>query len=203
MRLVLATKNPGKLKEINTLALFSKSKLDWLNLQLAPDQFDPEETGTTFAENALIKAQAAAKLTGAYALADDSGIAIDVLGGKPGVYSSRYSEGDEVKGCQKLIAELKNIAPENRTAAYHCVMILVSPQAELLCQAEGIWRGQIIDQMRGHGGFGYDPIFYLADHGKTVAEISLEEKNKLSHRAQAWQKIVQYLIAHQEKLNLA
>ncbi len=195
MKLVLATRNPGKLREIKTLADRS-DRLRWLTLELAPEEFNPEETGSTFAENALIKAKAAANLTHQYALADDSGICVDALGGRPGVYSSRYSEGSEDKGCLKLINELKNISPEQRTAAYYCVITLVSPEGKLLCQAEGIWHGRIIDQMHGNGGFGYDPIFYLDSHKQTVAEISVAEKNKLSHRAQAWQKIEEYLIKH-------
>jgi XTP/dITP diphosphohydrolase len=199
MKLVLATQNPGKLREMKTLACQTPS-LDWLDLELAPAEFNPEETGSTFAENALIKAKAAATLTHLYALADDSGICVDALGGRPGIYSARYSEGSEHDGCLKLIDELNNISPDKRTAAYHCVMTLVSPAGELLCQAEGIWPGRIIDQMRGDGGFGYDPIFFLDSHNKTVAEISLIEKNKLSHRAQAWQKIKQYLIDQQQKL---
>jgi len=193
MKLVLATQNPGKLREIKTLAT---NNLDWLTLELAPKDFNPEETGSTFAENALIKARAAASLTHQYALADDSGICVDALEGRPGVYSSRFSEGSEHNGCLKLMNELKNVSPEKRTAAYHCIMTLVSPEGKLLCQAEGIWQGRIIDQMRGNGGFGYDPIFYLDSHNQTVAEISLAEKNKLSHRAQAWQKIAEYLISH-------
>lgn len=128
MRLVLATKNPGKLKEMLALASLCSDHLNRLNLELAPDQFDPEETGSTFAENALIKAKAAAGLTGTHALADDSGIAVDILAGRPGVYSARYAEGDEVKGCQKLLTELKNIPPEKRTAAYHCVMAQFRPK---------------------------------------------------------------------------
>jgi XTP/dITP diphosphohydrolase len=200
MRLVLATKNQGKLKEIKVLVQISKSNLSWIKLELAPEQFGPEETGSTFAENALIKAQEAAKLTGAYALADDSGLAVDALGKRPGIYSARYAEGDEVKGCKKLIAELKNIPPNQRSATYHCVMVLVSPHGELLCQADGIWHGTIIDQMRGQGGFGYDPIFYLEDLAQTAAEISLQEKNNLSHRAQSWQKIEEYLTTYQSQI---
>ncbi len=196
MKLVLATKNPGKLRELQTLAL--KDGLSWLSLELAPNDFNPDETGHTFAANALIKAQEAARLTKSYAVADDSGIAVDALNGRPGVYSARYAE-DERKACLKLIDELKNIPPEKRTASYHCVIILVSPTGDVLCQAEGIWRGRIIDDMRGSEGFGYDPIFYLDEYGKTVAQISLTEKNKLSHRAQAWRKIERYLLAHQSE----
>jgi len=195
MRLVLATQNPGKLKEIKTLAQ-EMNDLTWLTLELAPEKFNPDENGSTFAENALIKATAAARLTHAYALADDSGIAVDVLEGKPGVYSARYSEGDEHRGCLKLIEDLKNVPLAQRAAAYHCVMALVSPEGKLLHQAEGIWHGRIIDKMRGTGGFGYDPIFYLDSHGKTAAEISLAEKNRISHRAQAWLNIKEFLIDH-------
>jgi XTP/dITP diphosphohydrolase len=139
MKLVLATQNPGKLREMKTLAGLSQ-QLNWLTLELAPPEFNPEETGITFAENALIKASAAANLTGKYALADDSGICVDALDGRPGIYSSRYSEGDEIKGCFKLIEELKNTLPEKRTAAYYCVMTLVTPNGKLLYQAEGIKR---------------------------------------------------------------
>jgi len=193
MKLVLATKNPGKLRELQSLASYSKEDLNWVNFELAPNKFNPDETGNTFAANALIKAQEAARLTKSYAIADDSGIAVDALDGRPGVYSARYAE-DEHKACLKLIDELKDVPPAKRTAAYHCVMILVSPIGAILCQAEGIWRGRIIDDMRGSEGFGYDPIFYLDDYGKTVAQISLVEKNKLSHRAQAWRQIEKYLL---------
>jgi len=198
MKLTLATKNPGKLRELKTLALSSKQNLGWVTFELAPDQFNPQETGHTFADNALIKAQEAARLTGSYAVADDSGIAVDALNGRPGVYSARYAE-DEHRACLKLIDELQNVSEEKRTAAYHCVMILVSPAGEVLCQAEGIWRGRIIDDMRGSEGFGYDPIFFLDDYGKTVAQIDLAEKNKLSHRAQAWRQIEQYLLTRRSE----
>jgi len=197
MKLVLATKNPGKLREIKSLAV--ADSLNWLKLELAPDNFNPIESGQTFAENALIKAKEAARLTELYSVADDSGIAVDALNGRPGVYSARYAE-DDVKACLKLIDELKNVPIEKRGAAYHCVMILVSPEGDKLCYAEGIWRGRIIDTMQGSEGFGYDPIFYLDGHHKTVAQISLEEKNKLSHRAQAWRQIEKYLLTHQSIL---
>ncbi len=200
MKLVLATQNPGKLKEMKTLAC-SNNHLDWLILELAPPEFNPDETGSTFAENALIKARAAASLTHTYALADDSGICVDALQGRPGIYSARYAEGSEYNGCLKLIDELKNVPPEKRTATYHCVMALISPEGKLLCQAEGAWGGRIIDQMYGTGGFGYDPIFYLDSHKQTVAEISLAEKNKLSHRAQAWQQIENYLINMKQNIS--
>lgn len=198
MNLVLATHNQGKLKEFQALAN-QTTKLNWLNIELAPSDFNPEETGLTFFENALIKAKASANLTHKYALSDDSGICVDALDGKPGIYSARYSKGEAHNGCLKLLADLKDIPDNKRGAAYHCVMTLVSPAGELLCQAEGIWQGRLINEMRGHGGFGYDPIFFLDTHNKTVAELDLWEKNKLSHRAQAWQQIQQYLIENQQK----
>ncbi len=197
MKLILATNNQGKLREMRTLVC-QNDKLDWLDIELAPSGFNPEETGSTFAENALIKAQAAAKLTNYYALADDSGICVDALNGGPGVYSARYAS-DEYLACLKLINELKDIPENKRGAAYHCVITLVSPEGKLLCQGEGVWRGSIINEMRGTGGFGYDPLFYLDSHYKTVAEISLAEKNKLSHRAQAWQQIENYLVNNYKK----
>jgi XTP/dITP diphosphohydrolase len=197
MNLVLATKNPGKLKEMQALAEQS-NELNWLTFSLAPSNFSPDETGSTFASNALIKAQAAAQMTNNYALSDDSGICVDALEGRPGVLSARYADS-ELKACNKLLAELKDTPPQKRTAAYHCVMALVSPDGQLLCQADGIWQGRITTDMRGTGGFGYDPIFFLDSHNKTVAEISLSEKNKLSHRAQAWQKIKQYLTDNYQK----
>jgi XTP/dITP diphosphohydrolase len=199
MKLVLATQNPNKLIEMRTLAELTK-KLKWLSLELAPDEFNPEETGSTFAENALIKAKAAAALTNKHSLSDDSGICVDALDGRPGIYSSRYSEGSEYNGCLKLIDELKTISPLKRTATYHCVMTLVAPDGQLLCQGEGIWHGLIIDKMRGDGGFGYDPIFYLNSHDQTAAEIGLVEKNRISHRAQAWNKIAEYLIKQHQFL---
>jgi len=197
MNLVLATKNSGKLKELKTLASLIDN-LSWLNLELAPCEFNPEETGSTFAENALLKAKAAAALTNKYCLADDSGLCVDALNGRPGVYSSRYAEGNDQNGCSKLLKELKDIPLAERNAAFHCIMVLVSPSGELLCQAEGIWKGRIIEESRGKNGFGYDPIFYLDTYNKTAAELDLSEKNKISHRAQAWYKIQQYLIKQQQ-----
>ncbi len=197
MILVLATQNPGKLNELKTLA-GQTNELNWLTLELAPPEFGPEETGSTFSENALIKAQAAAQSTNKYALSDDSGICVDALGGRPGVLSARYANS-ELNACLKLVEELKDVPLQQRTASYQCVMTLVSPQGQLLCEATGIWHGRIINEMRGNGGFGYDPLFFLDSHGQTVAEISLTEKNKLSHRAQAWHKIQQYLINQHQK----
>lgn len=189
MKLALGTKNPGKLRELFQLAKDAKD----LALELAPESFDPEETGSTFSENALIKAREAAKLTGMMSLGEDSGIEVDALGGKPGIYSARYCEGTDADRRVKLLQELSGIPAGERGAAYICSMALVDAKGELLHRTCGKWSGQIGFIERGNNGFGYDPIFYLPDQNKTVAEISSEEKNKVSHRAQAWHAMLEYL----------
>src|SRR5262249_51374009 len=157
----------------------------WLELTLAPEEFDPAETGSTFAENAAIKAAAAAKMTGLPAVADDSGITVDALDGRPGVYSSRYSDGDEALGRSKLLAELGQVPEKQRGAAYVCSMVVCAADGTILYGTETYWRGRIGFKERGSNGFGFDPIFYLDDKDVTVAELPPAEKNKLSHRGQA------------------
>ncbi|PWU01323.1 MAG: non-canonical purine NTP pyrophosphatase, RdgB/HAM1 family [Candidatus Melainabacteria bacterium] len=189
MKLVLGTKNPGKLRELFQLA----DNVDDLELELAPENFDPEENGSTFAENALIKAREAAKLTGLMSLGEDSGIEVDALGGKPGIYSARYCQGSDVDRRVKLLQELSGVPVDKRGAAYICAMALVNARGELLHNTSGKWSGQIGFSEKGSNGFGYDPIFYLPDHKQTVAEISSAEKNRFSHRAQAWRAMLEYL----------
>jgi XTP/dITP diphosphohydrolase len=189
MRLILGTRNPGKLRELFQLA---DGQVD-IQLELAPESFGPEETGKTFAENALIKAEAAARLTNEFALGEDSGIAVDALSGQPGIYSARYCEGSDDDRLHKLLSELKSIPEKDRGAAYFCAMALVAPDGRLLYQAMGEWRGQIGFDKRGSNGFGYDPIFYLPELGKTVAELDSQTKNQLSHRSQAWHRMLEYL----------
>ena len=189
MRVVLATKNPGKLREFLQLS----GEAPWLELVLAPPEFDPEETGVTFAENATIKAQAAARMTGLMAVADDSGLEVDALGGRPGIYSSRYSEGDEALGRSKLLAELAAVPEGERGAEYVCSMTVCAADGKVLHSAEGRWRGRIGYEEKGDNGFGFDPIFYLSDGDLTVAQLPPDEKNSLSHRGQAWRQTLQYL----------
>jgi XTP/dITP diphosphohydrolase len=190
MKLVLGTKNSGKLRELFQLAHGQNQ----IALELAPEGFDPEETGKTFAENALIKGKAAAALSKTISLGEDSGIAVDALSGQPGIYSARYCEGSDLDRRNKLLKELESVTePDKRGAAYFCAMALVSPEGELLHYTWGEWRGQISFSECGTNGFGYDPIFYLPDVGKTVAELDSESKNQLSHRAQAWRKMLEYL----------
>jgi len=189
MKVVLATKNPGKLKELRELSGGVKN----LELLLAPADFDPAETGDTFVENAIIKAKAAAAQTGLHALADDSGLEVKCLGGRPGIHSARYCEGTDADRRNKLLAEIKANECQDRAAAFVCAMAFCAPDGAVLHTSEARWHGQICDLERGSNGFGYDPIFYLQEKERTAAELSSDEKNKLSHRAQAWVKMLDHL----------
>ncbi len=190
MRVVLASANAGKLRELEALL----GPLGW---QLVPQGAlgieSAAETGTTFAENALIKARAAARAAQLPALADDSGIEVDALGGRPAVWSARYAgeHATDLQNLEKLLAELQGVPPERRTARYRCVIAYVAgaddPRPIL---ADGCWEGCIATAPRGHGGFGYDPIFLPREGGctagrRTAAELSPEEKGAVSHRALA------------------
>ena len=190
-KIVIATGNRGKLREIRELvAGLGIEIIAQAELGVA----DAEETGTTFAENALIKARNAAEATGLPAIADDSGLAVDALGGRPGVYSARYAgpDADADANIDKLLAELDGI--EERDAAFHCVACFVSsPVAEPVIAA-GEWRGRILGERRGEGGFGYDPVFFDPGLGKSAAELSREEKNARSHRGQALRQLVAELV---------
>ena len=185
MKAVLASGNPGKLRELGTL-------LAPLGFELHPQSafgiHSAAETGTTFLENALIKARHASRLAKLPALADDSGIEVDALEGHPGVYSARFAgEGaSDLDNLHKLLAELHDVPAEFRQARYHCVIVFVrgahDPDPIV---AHGTWVGQIATEPRGSGGFGYDPIFIPAGLHSTAAELDIAEKNRMSHRAQA------------------
>jgi XTP/dITP diphosphohydrolase len=189
MKLVLGTKNPGKLRELHELAVQAPE----LKLVLAPPGFDPVEDGETFAENALIKAKAAAALSKCLSLGEDSGICVNALDGRPGIHSARYCEGTDEDRRRKLLHDLNETAATDRRAAYHCAMALVSPEGKTLNQSYAIWPGEIAFEELGSNGFGYDPIFMLPAIGKTSAQISREEKNAISHRAQAFKKMLDFL----------
>ena len=184
----MATSNPGKLREISRL-------LEGLDVEIvAQSEFgvcDADETGTTFEENSLIKAQHAASATGLPAIADDSGLAVDALDGAPGVYSARYADGagDEANN-DKLLAALEGV--DDRGAAFHCVATYVEPGAEPLI-ARGEWRGAILRERRGDGGFGYDPLFYVPECRCSSAELPPAEKNARSHRGQALRELVRLI----------
>jgi XTP/dITP diphosphohydrolase len=187
---VLASGNAGKLRELEAL-------LAPLGFTVTPQSAfaieTPPETGTTFVENALLKARYAARLTGRPALADDSGIEVDALQGRPGVYSARYAgEGaSDADNLQKMLAELTGVPPAKRTGRYQCVIVLVTNANDSApVVAQGTWEGQIATEPRGSGGFGYDPIFLPAGFARTAAELSSAEKNAISHRGQALRALV-------------
>ncbi len=189
-KLVLASSNAGKLRELSAI-------LAPLGHELVPQSvfgFDtPPETGTTFVENALLKSRHASRLARLPALADDSGIEVDALGGRPGVYSARYAGEDatDQQNLEKLLAELQGVSAEQRTARYQCVIALVrSADDPTPLIAEGAWEGRILAAPRGAGGFGYDPIFLPAGLQATAAELPAHEKNALSHRGKALQALV-------------
>jgi len=183
-KIVLASSNPGKLAEIHEVLADSGIEL------VAQGEFgigDAEETGTTFVENALIKARHAARLSGLPALGDDSGICVDVLGGAPGLYSARYAgtHGDNAANNAKLLATLCDVADKERTAHFHCTLVLLrsaDDPAPLI--AEGLWRGRILHAPRGNRGFGYDPVFFTEAHGP-AGELDAAVKNRVSHRGLA------------------
>jgi len=159
-----------------------------------PDIPDIEEEGKSFFENALLKARTVSKITGEAVLADDSGLEVDALGGAPGIYSSRYAGPDatDEKNIWKLIGDLKDVAAENRTAAFRCVLVLFRPDGTYET-FEGRWPGRIILEPRGKGGFGYDPIFEDPRLGLTAAELSPDVKNNVSHRGQAFARFREWL----------
>ena len=189
-KIVLASGNSGKLKEIQAVLDEQRFKLI---KQSEFDVPDVPETGTTFVENAIIKARHAAKLTSLPALADDSGIVVDALNGAPGVYSARYAgkHGEDEANNTKLLQEMKNVEEEQRTARFQCVIVYMRHAEDpmpLIC--EGSWEGKILHALIGPNGFGYDPLFYVPTHQCSSAELDPAEKNRISHRAQALQKLM-------------
>lgn len=189
MKVVLATRNPGKLKELKELAKDAPE----LEFVLAPPAFDPQETGQTFMENAIIKAKAAATQTGLHALADDSGLVVEALCGAPGIHSARYCEGDDAARRRKLLGEMSQKESEDPRAAFVCAMAFCAPDGQVLHTAEANWQGVICCVERGNNGFGYDPIFLLPEKGLTAAQLASSEKNQISHRAQAFRKMLEHM----------
>jgi len=184
-KLVLASSNRGKLEELREL--LADSPLELLP-QSALGVDDAEETGATFVENALIKARHACLATGLPALADDSGLCVDALGGAPGLYSARYAggHGDAQRNIDKLLATMADVPDEHRGARFHCVLVLLrrhdDPQPLIV---EGQWRGHVLRERGGGGGHGYDPVFFDPLHGRSAAEMSPALKNRVSHRGLA------------------
>ena len=190
-RLVLASNNFGKLKELRALL---GDRYDVCSMREMGINIDVEENGETFEENALIKADTLMQLTGCATLADDSGLCVDALGGRPGVHSARYCgvHGDDEANNQLLLKELENVPDDKRTARYACAMALVRPGHEPIV-ARGECEGRILREYRGEGGFGYDPLFLSADFDKTFAEATMDEKNAVSHRARAIKNLLKLL----------
>ena len=185
MKVVLASKNPHKLVEIRKITRQFDMELV-LQSELGVD-IDVEETGSTFEENSFIKAEAVMKATGLPALADDSGIAVDALNGEPGIYSARYGFDERLDDWGRLQLLLKNtehVPDGQRQAQFVCVITMVTPDGNVI-QARGEVHGELLRAPAGEGGFGYDPIFYYPPFGKSLAEVSSEEKNQVSHRANA------------------
>ena len=198
-QLILASGNAGKLKEFSDLL----APLGW---QVEPQSVyqvaEAEETGLTFVENALIKARNAAQVTGCAALADDSGIEVDALKGAPGIYSARFAGpgSSDAENNARLLKELEGLPEEERTARYWCVLTFLrfaEDPTPIIIQAS--WEGRVLTQPQGEGGFGYDPLFWLPDLNKTAAELSKEEKNRLSHRGRASQQLLEALKERQAK----
>ena len=185
MKVVLASRNPHKLVEISRITQKFGMELV-LQSELGVD-IDVEETGTSFEENSYLKARAVMEATGLPALADDSGIAVDALNGEPGIYSARYGFDESLDDwgrLQLLLKNTENVPDGQRQAQFVCVITLVTPEGKVI-QARGEVHGELLRAPAGEGGFGYDPIFYYPPFGKSLAEVSAEEKNRVSHRANA------------------
>jgi XTP/dITP diphosphohydrolase len=191
-QLLIATKNMGKVREYRDL--LAGLPFDILSLADVGIDADVEETGETFAENAILKARTYARLSGLLAWADDSGLAVDALGGWPGVHSARHAGPDatDADRIDILLQRLSDVPPEDRGAAFHCVVAIATPDGRVWT-TDGMCAGVIIDQPAGSGGFGYDPVFFVPELGRTFAELTSEQKNAISHRGIAARKAADLL----------
>ncbi|MGE6488249.1 XTP/dITP diphosphatase [Paenisporosarcina sp. NPDC076898] len=187
-QVIIATKNKGKAKDFE--AIFNPFGFEVLTLHDVANDMDVEETGTTFEENAVLKAEALAERLQTFVIADDSGLAIDALNGSPGVYSARYAgeEKSDEANMRKVLTELEGVEDENRTARFCCAIALAGPNMETKT-AFGTCEGVIAHEKKGENGFGYDPIFFVPTLGKMMAELQPSEKAAISHRGNAIKKI--------------
>ncbi len=189
---IIATKNRGKAKEFvemfDPLGYSVKTLLDY------PEIEDVEETGTTFEENAVLKAETVSKLLGKVVISDDSGLMVDALEGRPGVYSARYAgeQKNDQENMDKVLKELEGVPLEERTARFCCTLAIANPESGTQTFT-GTCEGTILEEKRGEYGFGYDPIFFVAEEGKAMAELPPEKKNSISHRANALKKLKEQL----------
>jgi XTP/dITP diphosphohydrolase len=197
LKVILASRNAGKLREVRQILHPIGIEVVSLDEAGLGPEAEIEETGQTFEENALLKAEGIRKLTAGWVLADDSGLEVDALGGRPGVHSARYA-GIELRGpgrdhanCLKVLSELSGVPEQQRTARFVCVLALVGPKEKIICR--GACEGRIGTEPRGQNGFGYDPIFVPCGRCKTMAELTAEEKNAISHRGEALRQLARTL----------
>lgn len=186
--IIIATKNSGKAREF--LQLFTNKNVKVSTLLDYPDLLEVAETGKTFEENAILKAEAIANQLGKVVIADDSGLIVDALEGRPGIYSARYAgdEKDDEKNIDRVLLELEGVREEERTARFYCALAVAAPNKQTITVI-GTCEGTILSERRGTNGFGYDSIFYVTKKGKSMAELSAQEKNVISHRAVALQNL--------------
>lgn len=185
----MATRNKGKFLEIKKA--LKNLPFEFLSLdevEKIPKDFEVEERGKSFLENAVLKARVTGKMSGLLTLADDSGLEVEAFGGRPGIYSSRYTKGTDRERYLKILKEMKNIPDRKRGAQYRCLIAIFDSRTKKLATCEGICKGKIARKPKGKYGFGYDPIFYLPELEKTVAQLTPEEKIKISHRGKALRK---------------
>lgn len=188
-KILIATKNDGKAREY--CKLFEPKGIEVITLKDLNEQVEIIENGKTFSENALIKAQTLTDKLNIPVLADDSGLVVDALNGAPGIYSARYAgDHDDEANNKKLLEALKKVPDEKRTAHFHCSIVATAPDKTPL-EANGDVYGLIAHEKHGEDGFGYDPLFYYPEFGKTFGEIGMEEKNKVSHRAKATENLLE------------
>lgn len=192
MKILIATKNIGKVKEFQ--AMFNDLGIEVISLLDIENSPDVEETGTTFEENAILKAEAICSGMKIPVISDDSGLEIDALEGRPGVYSARYagSQKSDEDNMDKVLDELKEVVEPNRTARFVCALAFARPDKKTFV-VRGTCEGEILTERRGEHGFGYDPIFFLPQLNSSMAELSKEEKNKISHRAAALRKLKDFI----------
>lgn len=185
---IIATKNPGKAKEFEHI--FSARGIVVRTLLDFPEIPDVEETGLTFEENAILKAEAISQALGKMVIGDDSGLIVDALEGRPGIYSARYAgePKNDQNNTDKVLSELKGLPEEKRSARFYCALAVAIPGQEPMT-VSGTCEGRILEERRGTNGFGYDPVFYVPEKGVAMAELSSDEKNKISHRANALKKL--------------
>jgi XTP/dITP diphosphohydrolase len=185
---IIATKNPGKAKEFEHI--FSARGIVVRTLLDYPEIPEVEETGVTFEENAILKAEAVSQALGKMVIGDDSGLMVDALEGRPGIYSARYAgePKNDQNNTDKVLSELKGLPEEKRSARFYCALAVAVPSQEPMT-VSGTCEGRILEERRGTNGFGYDPVFYVPEKGVAMAELSSDEKNKISHRANALKKL--------------